>query len=331
MKQQSFGHSGFDLTPKKTRKRVFLDEIERVIPWLRLVTLVVQYTPEGKTGRPPYAAAVMLRIDLLQQFFGLSDPAMEEALHDVPLYRAFARIDAGITKAPDASSILRFRHLLEQHRVAEKILDTVSAELMARGTLLRTGTVVDATLIDAPSSTKMGSGKRDPELRPSKQGNQWFFGMQAPMGAAAESGLVRASDRQRSSVSAEIPNSRDNASTEVTFGGSSLAAARFLNTAPYRAITTPLLGPYSPTPKGATTSLTRGEQMKARVRAKVEHTFRVIKCQFGFGKVHYKGLTQNTHQLLVMFALSILCGSQTNIAGNVGSLRPRFRKSRENK
>ena len=177
MKQQSFGHSGFDLTPKKTGKGVFMDGMERVIPWLPLVTLVAQYTSEGKTARPPVAPEVMLRIDPLQQFCRLSDPTMEEALHDVQLYGAFARIDAEITKALEESTIQRFRHLLEQHRVADKILDTVIAELVVRGMMLRTGTVVDATLIDAPSSTKNGSGKRYPEMRPSKNGNQWFFGI----------------------------------------------------------------------------------------------------------------------------------------------------------
>ena len=160
------------------------------MPWLPLVTWAPQYTPEGKTGRPSFAPAVILQIELLQQFCGLSGPAMQEALHDVPLYRAFARIDAGITNAPDETTILRFCHLLEQHRVAEKILETVNAEPLARGTLLRAGSFVDAALVDAPTSTKIGSGKKDPAMRPPKQGNQWSFGIQPHRGVAAESGLV---------------------------------------------------------------------------------------------------------------------------------------------
>jgi IS5 family transposase len=153
-KRRSFGNSGFEISPKRTRKREFLDEMERVIPWLPLVTLVAQYTPKGETGRPPFEPEVMLRGYLLQQFFGLSDPAMEEALHDVAIYRGFAHLDSGMSKMPDESTILRFRHLIERHGVAAKILDTVNAELVSRGLLLRTGTVVDATLISAPSSTK---------------------------------------------------------------------------------------------------------------------------------------------------------------------------------
>ncbi|MGC8808122.1 MAG: IS5 family transposase [Thiomonas sp.] len=158
MKQISFASTGFELSTKRTRKRAFLEEMDRVIPWSELLALITPHAPAGKTGRPPFAVEVMLRIYLLQQFFGHSDPAMEEALHDIPLYREFARLDAGITRLPDESTILRFRHLLEAHDLGTQILATVNAVLAQRGLLLKTGTVVDATLIAAPSSTKNSSG-----------------------------------------------------------------------------------------------------------------------------------------------------------------------------
>lgn len=190
MKQMSLAHSGFELVTKRTRKREFLDEMNLVIPWAEVLALIAPHAPAGKTGRPPFALETMLRIHLLQQFFGHSDPAMEEALHDIPLYREFAHLDAGITRLPDESTILRFRHLLERDGLAAQILATVNARLMARGLMLKSGTVVDATLIAAPSSTKNKNGQRDPQMHQTKKGNQWHFGMKAHIGVDADSGLV---------------------------------------------------------------------------------------------------------------------------------------------
>ena len=185
MEQMSLAHTGFELVTKRTRKREFLDEMNLVIPWSELLALIAPHAPAGKIGRPPFPAEVMLRIHLLQQFFGQSDPAMEEALHDIPLYREFAHLDAGITRLPDESTILRFRHLLEEHGLGQKILAAVNAKLIDRGLMLKTGTVVDATLISAPSSTKNDQGERDPEMHQTKKGNQWHFGMKALQGLPA--------------------------------------------------------------------------------------------------------------------------------------------------
>ena len=190
MKQMSLAHTGFELVTKRTRKREVLDEMNLVIPWTELLALIAPHAPAGKTGRPPFPTEVMLRIHLLQQFFGHSDPAMEEALHDIPLYQEFARLDAGISRLPDESTILRFRHLLEEHGLGQQILATVNAKLIERGLMLKTGTVVDATLIAAPSSTKNDKGERDPEMHQTKKGNQWHFGMKAHIGVDADSGLV---------------------------------------------------------------------------------------------------------------------------------------------
>ncbi len=157
---------GLNLTTKRTRKREFLAEMERVVPWVALVALIAPYAPEGKRGRPPFAVETMLRIHFMQQWFTLSDPAMEEALHDVPLFREFAGLNWD-TAVPDETTILRFRRLLEEHKLAPQILALVNELLGAKGLLLRAGTVVDATLIAAPSSTKNASGERDPEMKQS--------------------------------------------------------------------------------------------------------------------------------------------------------------------
>jgi transposase, IS5 family len=184
------GDLGLNLTAKRTRKREFLDEMNRVVPWAELVALVAPFAPDGKRGRPPFAVETMLRLHFMQQWFGLSDPAMEEALHDVPLYREFAGLDNWTTRLPDESTILRFRHLLEKHKLAAQILALINDMLRDKGLMLRAGTVVDATLIAAPSSTKNAGGERDPEMHQTKKGNQWHFGMKAHIGADAESGLV---------------------------------------------------------------------------------------------------------------------------------------------
>ena len=165
---------------KKTRKREFLDEMDRVVPWGALVQIVEPHAPRAKTGRPPFAIETMLRIHCLQQRFGLSDPAMEEALHDVPLYREFAGLGDGVSRLPDETTILRFRHLSEAHDLAVDMLRVVNDILQAKGLMLRTGTEVDATLISAPSSTKNADGERDSEMKQTRKGNNWYFESQGP-------------------------------------------------------------------------------------------------------------------------------------------------------
>ena len=176
------------LSAKKTRKQVFLDQMEKVVPWAALVELIATYHPEGKTGRPPFSLMTMLRIHFMQQWFTLPDPAMEEAFFDTPLYREFAQLEE-FSRLPDESTILRFRHRLEKHKLAEQILSVVNELLSQKGLLLKVGTAVDATLIAAPTSTKNKDKKRDPEMHSSKKGNQWYFGMKAHTGVDAESGL----------------------------------------------------------------------------------------------------------------------------------------------
>ena len=314
MKQMSLAHSGFELVTKRTRKREFLDEMNLVIPWTELLALIAPHAPAGKTGRPPFPTEVMLRIHLLQQFFGHSDPAMEEALHDIPLYQEFARLDAGISRLPDESTILRFRHLLEEHGLGQQILATVNAKLIERGLLLKTGTVVDATLIAAPSSTKNDKGERDPEMHQTKKGNQWHFGMKAHIGVDADSGLVH-------TVTTTAANAHDITQAHALLHGEEEMV--FADSG-YRGVhkreeiqeqhpdvdwhIAMMPGQRKAMDKRRPVNALREqlEKLKASIRAKVEHPFRVIKCQFGHSKVRYRGLAKNTSQLLVMFALSNL-------------------------
>jgi transposase, IS5 family len=187
MKKQA--ELGLNLSTRRTRKAVFLDEMELVVPWRELIALIAAASPMASTGRPSFAHETMLHIHFLQQWFGLSDLAMEETLFETPLYRDFAGL-SGSQRIPDRVSILRFRHLLEEHQLSLQILATVNSTLAAKGLLLKSGTAIDATLIAAPSSTKNASGERDPEMHQVKKGNQWNFGMKAHVGVDADSGLV---------------------------------------------------------------------------------------------------------------------------------------------
>jgi len=281
-----------------------------VVPWSALVAVIEPHSPRAKTGRPPFAIDTMLRIHYLQQWFSLSDPAMEEALHDIPLYREFAGLGDGVSRLPDESTILRFRHLLEEHDLAADMLRVVNDILQAKGLLLRAGTAVDATLIAAPSSTKNASGERDPEMKQTKKGNNWYFGMKAHIGVDADSGLVH-------TVAGTAANMSDlNMAGALLHGQEKDAFAD----AGYQGVhkRDEANGPtwHVAMRRGKRKKLNtflehdflieQIEQLKASVRAKVEHPFRVIKRQFGFVKVRYRGLAKNTAQLITLFALSNL-------------------------
>jgi IS5 family transposase len=300
---------GLDLSTKRTRKRQFLDEMERVVPWARLIGLIEPHYPKGKTGRPPFAIATMLRIHFLQQWFGLSDPAMEEALFDVPLYREFAQLPGGISRLPDESTILRFRHLLEAHELAAQILAAVNDTLRRRGLLLKSGSVVDATLIAAPSSTKNRSGTRDPEMHQTKKGNPWYFGMKAHIGADADSGLLHtvvgtAANVNDVTVGNDLLHGKEKeVFADAGYQGADKRPEAEGTTAQWHVAMKPSVRrKWKRTPRiGWMIEL--AERHKASVRAKVGHPFRVLKRQFGYTKVRYRGLRKNTAQLKTLFAL----------------------------
>ncbi len=299
---------GLDLTSRKTRKGKFLDEMNRVVPWAQLLALTEPHAPRKERGRPPFGAEVMLRIHFLQQWFGLSDVAMEEALFDVPLYRQFAGL-SGMSRLPDRVSILRFRHLLEQHDLAPKMLDAVNATLAAKGLMLKEGTAVDATLIAAPSSTKNGTGTRDPEMHQTKKGNQWYFGMKCHIGVDADSGLVHtvvgtsANVNDVTQAHALVHGEEADVFADAGYQGvEKRDDTQDICTRWHIALRPGLRRLLDTTdPKDAIAE--EMEHVKARIRAKVEHPFRVIKRQFGHVKVRYRGLAKNTAQLHTLFAL----------------------------
>ena len=317
MKQSDLG---LNLTVKRTRKREFLDEVNLVVPWAELVAVVAPFAPEGRRGRPPFAVETMLRLHFMQQWFGLSDPAMEEALHDVPLYREFAALDNWTTRLPDESTILRFRHLLEKHKLAAQILALINDMLHDKGLMLRAGTVADATLIAAPSWTKNAGGKRDPEMHQTKKGNPWHFGMKAHIGADAESGLVH-------TVRGTAANVNDVVEANALLHGDESDAFRDAGYqgAHKRPNASPDVKWHVAMRPGKRAALDKRrplgaminevERIKASIRAKVEHPFRVIKHQFGFVKVRYRGLKKNTAQLTTLFTLSNLWMARAKLLG----------------
>ena len=294
---------GLNLSTNKTRKRQFLDEMERVVPWDSLVQIVEPHCPRAKTGRPPFAVATMLRIHYLQQWFGLSDPAMEEAL-------------------PDETTILRFRHLLERHDLAVDMLRVVNDLLSVKGLLMRTGTAVDATLISAPSSTKNAEGERDPEMKQTKKGNNWYFGMKAHIGVDARSGLVHTVAGTAANVNdLNMAGALLHGDEEAAFGDAGYQGVHKRPEAQgptWHVAMRPgkrrLLNPFIEPDFVAE----RVEKMKASIRARVEHPFRVLKRQFGFTKVRYRGLKKNTAQIVTLFALSNLWMARRQLMGLQG-------------
>lgn len=311
MTQMTFG---LDPLPKKTRKEVFLDEMNEVVPWGELVTLIQPHARgahQALGGRPPFPIETMLRIHCLQLWWNLSDPAMEEELHERPLYRRFAGLH-GAARMPDESTILRFRHLLEKHELAPKIMAVINAGLARQGLMLRTGTVVDATIIAAPSSTKNKNGERDPEMHQTKKGNQWHFGMKAHIGVDAESGLVHtvigtaANVNDVTQATQLLHGQETDVFADAGYQGVGKREEAQGLTVDWHIAMRPGQRAALDLSSALAAKIEQVEQIKASIRAKVEHPFRLIKQQFGHAKVRYRGLAKNTARLQVMFALGNL-------------------------
>lgn len=306
MKQLTFSSAAYSAKKKVTRREKFLAEMEAVVPWARMEALIAPHYakgPSAKGGRVPIPLSRMLRIYCLQQWFALSDPAMEESLYDIESMRRFVGIELNEDAIPDETTILHFRHLLERHQLTAALFAEINKHLTERGLMMRQGTIVDATLINAPSSTKNQEGKRDPEMTQTKKGNQWYFGMKAHIGVDSNSGLVR------SLVGTTAKVADKTVFEELLTGDEQAICADRGYDYPdiHRAIIE----------KGAEdwVALKRhpghalGEWTAhlnhaiAQVRARVEHPFRVLKRQFGYTKVRYRGLAKNTAQLQTLFAL----------------------------
>ncbi len=325
MTQLSFSDAEYAGKRKKTRRERFLEEMEQVVPWDALLALIEPAYPKAGNGRRPYALATMLRVHLMQNWFGYSDPAMEEALYEVAPLRRFAGLSLARASVPDETTILNFRRLLETHGLAPKILEAVNADLGDRGMMMRQGTIVDATLIHAPSSTKNQTGKRDPEMHSTRKGNQWYFGMKAHIGVDAESGLTHTVTGTSANVAdvVEVGKLLHGKEEAVYADAGYIGAEKRVSK---RGLTWQIAakrGRIKAMPESELKEAVKHtESIKAAVRSKVEHPFRVIKRQFGFQKVRFKGLAKNTAQLVTLFALSNLWMARRRILSTTAEVRP---------
>ena len=325
MKQMTFADAEYAGKRKQTRKELFLIEMDRVVPWKGLIALIEPHYPKGEGGRPAYPLMAMLRVHLMQNWFGYSDPAMEEALYETTILRQFAGLS--LERIPDETTILNFRRLLEKHELAAGILAVINGYLGDRGLSLRQGTIVDATLINAPSSTKNKDGGRDPEMHQTKKGNQYYFGMKAHIGVDDESGLVHSVVGTAANVADVTRVDKLLHGDEQRVGGDAgytgvdkrpeHADRKVVWQIAARRSTYKKLGKRSVLYKAKR----RIEQAKAQVRAKVEHPFRVIKRQFGYVKTRFRGLAKNTAQLMTLFALSNLWMARRHLLMNAGEVR----------
>jgi len=311
--QMSFAQSEYAMKKKVTRRERFLGEMEVVVPWNRLIEVIRPHYPKGERGRRPIGIERMLRIYFLQQWYGLADEALEDTIYDSQAMRTFAGIDLSVESVPDATTLLHFRHLLEAHDLTRRLFEEVGTLLEERKLLMKEGTIVDATIIAAPSSTKNARKERDPEMHQTKKGNQWYFGLKAHIGVDAKSGLVHR-------VSGTAANVADIAQTHALLHGQEkevYADAGYLGVEKREEIATRCAGVewHVAAKRGKVKAMAEGlvkqvtvllEKAKAQVRARVEHPFHVIKNLFKHRKVRYRGLSKNTAQLYSLFALANL-------------------------
>jgi IS5 family transposase len=307
MKQQSLASQAvFEKYGRKSRRELFLDEMEKVVPWSALEALVRPHYAKAGNGRQPVGLSIMLRTYFVQQWFNLSDPGVEELLYESPATRRFVGVDLGIAAAPDETTVLRFRHMLEQHDLGGLMLDAVNVHLEARGIKIQTGTIVDATIIHAPSSTKNEAGKRDPEMHQTKKGNQWYFGLKAHIGVDAKEGHVH-------SLVTSAANVADSTVLPDLLHGEE---RKVWGDAGYQG-QTEAIKEAAPKAQDMTCRRTKFKdyvdqlqkkknRSKSSVRAKVEHPFRIVKRVFGFDKVRYRGIAKNHNRLCANFALANL-------------------------
>ena len=319
MKQQTFAsQSSFEKYARKSRRELFLDEMEVVVPWSELQALVEPHYPKAGNGRRPVGLAIMLRTYFMQQWFNLSDPGVEEAFYESATLRRFAGVDLGVAPAPDETTVLRFRHLLERHDLGGAMLDTVNLHLAAKGIRIETGTIVDATIIHAPSSTKNEKKERDPAMRQTRKGKQWYFGLKAHIGVDAKEGHVHSMATSAANVSDVhmLPDLLHGEERKVWGDGGYQGQTKAIRQAASKAQDmtckrTKFKNYVDEVAKKKNTT-------KSKVRAKVEHVFRILKRVFGFDKVRYRGIAKNHHRLCANFALINLYLHRKRLAGLAG-------------
>jgi IS5 family transposase len=305
--QQTFAEASFEQYRKSTRRERFLEEMNRVVPWAEFVAVLKPVYPKADgPGRPPVGIERMLRLHCLQQWFNLSDPAVEEALYDSRAMRQFVGIDLGREPVPDETTICKFRHLLEAHQLGEQLFARIGAYLATQGMKVNRGTIVDATIINAPSSTKNRTKGRDPEMHQTKKGNQWYFGMKAHIGVDSQTKLIHSVVATPAHVhdSQVVPDLLHGKETRV-WGDAAYSGQREVlqRQAPeaqsFIQAKASRLRPLSEMERAR-------NRTKAKVRAKVEHVFLVMKRIFGWAKVRYRGLAKNTNWLFVTCGLTNL-------------------------
>ncbi|BAO28931.1 IS5 family transposase [Sulfuritalea hydrogenivorans] len=306
MKQMTLAATrGFEKHNRATRKAEFLARMDRLMPWAEFCAVIEPHYPKAGNGRPPVGLERMLRMYCVANWFNLADEACEDALYDVPVFREFCRIDLGRERVPDATTLLHFRHLLERHDLGAAMFAKIGELLLANGMKLSGGTIVDATLIAAPPSTKNQEKSRDPEMHQTKKGNEWHFGMKLHIGTDSQSGLVHSASVTAANVhdSHQVPNLLHGAETRF-YGDSAYRgqeqrkrlkviapkAKDFTNKRAYR--NNPLTDADKET-----------NRRKSSVRSKVEHPFLTVKRLWGFAKVRYRGLAKNANRAFAMLAM----------------------------
>ena len=306
MKQMTLAAAkGFEVHGRATRKAEFLARMEALVPWTEFCALIEPHYPRAGNGRPPRGLERMLRMYCIANWFNLADEACEDALYDVPAFRDFCRIDLGRERVPDATTLLQFRHLLEEHQIGAALFAKIGELLQANGMKLSGGTIVDATLIAAPPSTKNATGERDPEMHQSKKGNEWHFGMKLHIGADSQTGLVHSASVTAGNVhdSQELPNLLHGEETRL-YGDSAYRGAKQRER--LKAIA-PRAKDFTNKPAYRSRPLTDADRKtnrrKSSVRSKVEHPFLTLKRIWGFAKVRYRGLAKNANRAFAMLAL----------------------------
>ncbi|MGH3848797.1 MAG: IS5 family transposase [Pseudonocardiaceae bacterium] len=298
MSQLTFSEAEFVNKKHRTRREVFLERMDQLIPWQRLEQKIAKHYPKGENGRPPYPLAVMLRVHCLQLFYNLSDPGMQDALYEIESMRRFAGLRLS-ERLPDETTILNFRHFLESHRLGKTLFEEINRHLKEQNLSFREGTIVDATIISAPSSTQNQSGERDPQMHQTRKGQQWYFGMKLHIGVDETLGLIHSLETTPANAS-DIHHAGAllHGEEERVWGDAGYTGIEKREEHQGRDVDWQVaLRPGKRAQLPPTSRLARVEKTKASVRAKVEHPFRYIKVMFGYAKVRYRGLAKNENRL----------------------------------
>jgi transposase, IS5 family len=294
------------LNKKKLRCERFLDEMDKVIPWYRLINKTQKYYTENKIGRKKTDIKLLLKIYFLQQWYNLSDPAAEEAIYDRNSFQKYLNIDLLSDSVPDETTILNFRHLLEENNLQEKFFRIMNKVLDKHNLIIKEGTILDATIITAPSSTKNKDGKRDEEMSSTKKGNDWYFGMKAHIGVDHRSGIVHTVKTTTAKIhDKDLQNDLLHGEEKAIFGDKGYCKGEDKREMRERGIFCGILDKAKINHPLSNKQKRRNNRLSS-IRAKVEHPFQVIKCQWNYTKVRYKGLLKNTMQLYVLFGLANL-------------------------